>query len=329
MENKIDLKQENSPKLISSLTEGFNIVANRIYLILFPLLLDTFLWLGPHLRIKSLLEPQILGLLSEIPELNNPDIVEMAKWSKELWGILLNHFNLISLVRVFPIGIPSLMAGISPIETPFGTPSLYEINSFFQVVLIWGLFSAIGIVLGSLYFDAISRATDEKTAAFSFPEAVESTLQILIFTLLCFLFILLFSIPTILLITVLSLISSALGQIALLLIFILIVWFVMPMIFSPHGVFVDHQTIYSSISTSIRLVRNYLPGTGMFILTALLLYQGLNLLWETAPDSSWMSLVGIFGHAFISTGLIASSFVYYRKGIAWMESKQHQAAVQP
>ncbi len=329
MENTNKINPENVPGLIASITEGFNIVASRIYLILFPLLLDIFLWLGPHLRVKNLFQPLIIDLISEMPEIATPEIVEMSKWSKELWEIILDHFNLISLVRAFPIGIPSLMAGLSPISTPFGTPSLFEIGSFFQVVIIWGAFTAIGIVLGSLYFDAISRATSETGKDFSISAAMESILQILVFTLLFFLFLLLFSIPTLLLITVLSLISSALGQIALLFIFILIIWFVMPLVFSPHGVFVGHQPIYSSISTSIRLVRNFLPGTGMFVLTAILLYQGLNLLWETAPDTSWMSLIGIFGHAFISTGLIASSFVYYRKGIAWMESKQRQAAVQP
>jgi hypothetical protein len=329
MENLSKTNPEYPPRLIGSLTEGINIVANHIYLILFPLLLDTFLWLGPHLRVKNLLAPQINILLNEMPELATPEIADMAKWSKELWDILLNHFNLISLLRAFPIGIPSLMAGISPIETPFGTPSLLEINSFLQVMFIWGAFTALGIVLGSLYFDAISRATDDNDTNFSSTEAMGKIVQILIFSVISFLFILLFSIPTILLITVLSLISPVLGQIALLFIFILVIWFIMPLVFSPHGVFVGRQPIYASITTSIRLVRNFLPGTGMFILTAILLYQGLNLLWETAPDSSWMSMVGILGHAFISTGLIASSFVYYRKGIAWMESKQRQAAVQP
>jgi hypothetical protein len=41
-----------------------------------------------------------------------------------------------------------------------------------------------------------------------------------------------------------------------------------------------------------------------------------------------MSFVGIFGHAFISTGLIAASFVYYRNGITWMESKMQQTATE-
>jgi hypothetical protein len=328
MENSTDANSTNPPRLIASITDGFNIVANRIYLILFPLLLDTFLWLGPHLRIKHLLEPIIVDMPTEIPEMATPEIIEFTKWSKELWGILLEHFNLVSSVNVFPVGIPSLMAGLSPIKTPFGTPYLFEIGSFLQVFLLWGLLSVVGIILGSLYFDAISRATGENSSIFSVSQASTSILQIFVFTLLCFLFILLFSIPILLVILLLSVISAALGQIALICITLLAIWLIMPLVFSPHGVFVNHEPIYTSISTSIRLVRNYLPGTGMFILTALLLYQGLNLLWETAPDSSWMSFVGILGHAFISTGLIASSFVYYRKGITWMESRQHPTAVQ-
>jgi len=328
METISNSSSENPPKLIASITEGFNIIASRIYLILFPLLLDTFLWLGPHFRVKNLFQPLVYHLLTDMPELANPELADMSKWSKELWDILLSHFNLISLLRVFPIGIPSLMAGLSPIETPYGSASLFEIGSVFQVMLVWIFFTAIGIVLGCLYFDAISRATGKELSEFSISEIANSLSQIVIFTIIFFVMVLLFLFPTLVLITLLSLISTALGQIALLFIFILAIWFIMPLVFSPHGVFVGHESISTSVTTSIRLVRNFLPGTGMFILTGLLLYQGLNLLWETAPDTSWMTMVGIFGHAFISTGLIASSFVYYRKGIAWMESKLRQAAVQ-
>ncbi len=328
MENQLPSTQENAPRLIASLTEGFNTVANHIYLILFPLLLDTFLWLGPHIRVKNLLQPLITEITSQMPELATPEIMEVANWSKEIWDIILNHFNLISLVRVYPIGIPSLMAGLSPIETPYGTPSFYESTNAVQVVVLWLAFSLFGIILGSLYFEAISRSTDNQETQFSLTYAINDFWQILLFTMLFFVFLVLFSFPVMIIVALLSLISAALGEIILLFIFVVLLWFIMPLVFAPHGVFVEHKSITSSISNSIKLVRNYLPGTGMFILTALLLYQGLNLLWETAPDSSWMSLVGIFGHAFISTGLIASSFVYYRKGMAWMGSKQHHTAVQ-
>jgi hypothetical protein len=31
-------------------------------------------------------------------------------------------------------------------------------------------------------------------------------------------------------------------------------------------------------------------------------------------------LVGIAGHAFITTGLLAASFIYYRNGLAYIQS---------
>jgi len=60
-----------------------------------------------------------------------------------------------------------------------------------------------------------------------------------------------------------------------------------------------------------------MTGTGMFLLAAILIAQGLDLLWIAAPTDSWLTLVGITGHAFIYTALIASSFIYYQKSSEW------------
>ncbi|NLD99325.1 MAG: hypothetical protein GX640_05575 [Fibrobacter sp.] len=323
MENNQESIHITPPGLISSISEGFNIVANNIHLILLPLTLDVFLWLGPHLRIKSFLRPFIFQVLSDAPKMSTPELGEMSKWSGEIWDFFLEHFNLISLVRAYPLGVPSLMANLAPIDTPLGPASLIEITNFFQVGILWISFTLFGILLGSFFFETLSRATDENVSHFSFRLTVENAIQVFLFTLIFFILLFFFLFPTLLLILFLSFISPALGQIAFILIGIILIWFIMPLVFSIHGVFVDHQPLYNSIGTSIRLVRNYLPGTGMFILMTILLYQGLNLLWETAPATSWMSIAGIFGHAFISTGLISASFVYYRKGLSWMKSKLH------
>jgi hypothetical protein len=45
----------------------------------------------------------------------------------------------------------------------------------------------------------------------------------------------------------------------------------------------------------------------------------LNFLWNTPSLASWWMLVGITGHAFISTALLASSFVYYRDINVWLK----------
>ena len=45
------------PNMIASLREGFDAVANKIVIILIPIAFDLLLWLGPHLQIKTILEP--------------------------------------------------------------------------------------------------------------------------------------------------------------------------------------------------------------------------------------------------------------------------------
>lgn len=63
------------------------------------------------------------------------------------------------------------------------------------------------------------------------------------------------------------------------------------------------------------------------MLTVLFVSRIMDMLWRTAPETSWMALVGIFGHAFINTSLIAASFVYYLSGMRWMEHQVQNFAM--
>jgi hypothetical protein len=58
----------------------------------------------------------------------------------------------------------------------------------------------------------------------------------------------------------------------------------------------------------------------MFVLSVFLLSRGLSYLWLIPGGDSWMMLVGILGHAFISTTLLAASFVYYRDMNDWLQN---------
>jgi hypothetical protein len=51
-----------------------------------------------------------------------------------------------------------------------------------------------------------------------------------------------------------------------------------------------------------------------------ILSQGLTYLWSVPPSDSWMTLVGIAGHAFITTAVLAASFVYYRDMNVWLQT---------
>jgi hypothetical protein len=93
----------------------------------------------------------------------------------------------------------------------------------------------------------------------------------------------------------------------------ILLWLLLPIVFSPHGIFVSYQHMFHSFLNGFRLAHSSPSKTSLFILMAFVISQGMDVLWQTPPEDSWLSLVGIFGHAFISTGLLAASFVYYKQ----------------
>jgi hypothetical protein len=116
------------------------------------------------------------------------------------------------------------------------------------------------------------------------------------------------------------LLSPPLASGVLLLALFFSVWLIVPLFFTQHGILVRKQNAFYSIFTSLRMARFTLPTSALFVLSVLLLTIGLNSLWMVPTGDSWMLLVGIAGHAFITTALLAASFVYYRDMNAWLQT---------
>jgi len=126
-------------------------------------------------------------------------------------------------------------------------------------------------------------------------------------------------VPILLIITALTFISPALASGALFVMLLLSFWLIVPVYFTPHGIFIRKQNALYSIYTSLRMARFTLPTSGMFVFGVFLLSTGLNYLWSVPDSNSWMMLIGIAGHAFISTALLAASFAYYRDMNIWLQ----------
>jgi hypothetical protein len=127
-------------------------------------------------------------------------------------------------------------------------------------------------------------------------------------------------VPITLVIWVLAVLNPMLASGAVFVILLLSFWAIVPLYFTPYGIFVRRQNAFYSIFTSLRMARFTLPTSGLFVVCVLLLSTGLNYLWSVPPDDSWMKLVGIGGHAFIATALLAASFVYYRDMNVWLQT---------
>lgn len=312
------------PRLLSSFIEGFNIVASNVWLILPPFLLDLFLWLGPRLSLKNILMPLIERISSELYLSTAPteDVVAAVKATREIWEQVAAKSNLLGVLRSFPVGIPSLISSMGDVANPIITPFVQNLDDSALAIGLAILLTIIGICLGSFYFEMITGVVVAGDKRFELKNVFKTTLRVLSLCLMFYAIILGAGIPAMIVIGLISLVNVSFGQIVMLVVGLLVLWLVMPMVFSVHGLFVLREKVLASVMTSIRLVRFFLPTTGLFILTALLVDKGLNLLWSSAPEGSWLILVSVFGHAFISTALFCSSFVYYQGGLRWMKSRQ-------
>ncbi|MCD6576717.1 MAG: hypothetical protein J7K66_01730 [Anaerolineaceae bacterium] len=312
--------KHDPPRMISSIVEGFNAVAGHIYIILFPMCLDLFFWLGPVVRVKNYFLPLVVEAARVSSAAYGEQTAGLVENTREVWSQLLDQFNLLFSLRTFPVGIPSLMISYINNRTPLGNPLVIELESG-NMILIWFLvFLVTGLFLGSVYFALVAKTAEGNGRPLYFNEILKQTWQVLFLSLILIAGFALLALPVSCLLSSVMLAVPSLGAFPFFLIGIVAVWALLPLGFSPHGIFSGSLKATKSIAASVRFVRRLMSGTGMFFTLLILIGYGLDVLWATPETDNWMLLVGIIGHAFISTGLLAASFIYYNEGIKWLEN---------
>jgi hypothetical protein len=322
----IDLNEVPAPpRLIPALVAGFDAITTHILVILFPISVDILIWFAPHLRIKFLVE-NFIGEMSALSAIEGAELSEMIGVGQEAWLQVAEQFNLATAIRSYPVGIPSLMASSMPVDTPLGIPEMVEIRSFGAVFVISILFIGLGLIIGTLYYLIIVHIALSGKLLWEdvFRKLVRSSLHVFLVALSWLFFFIVISIPVSCLLSLAGLIGFSLGPIGFLLYGGFMIWLIFPLIFSAHGIFVKDLSAWHSIRLGVQITNATLPTTALFFLSAFILSQGLNLLWRIPPTDSWLTLLGIAGHAFVVSGLLAASFIYFRDADRWVTSLRKQ-----
>jgi hypothetical protein len=305
------------PGVIGSLRAGFDAVSSHVVLILLPLVLDVFLWFGPRLSVGNVyrsLIPAWVDLNNRLgfPTLDVPALTDQID--------LLGRINFLNGIRTLPIGISSLLAGhlpdSLPMQTPLGVQGVLQVPSV-SAMLGWiFMLTLAGWIGGGLYFRWVSGATlGERDAGISPMQAVVQTMFLSLIWLFGSIFLLA---PILLVVLFLMFVSPVLANGVVLVLLIVSFWLIVPLFFTPHGIFVQRQNALLSVLNSLKMARFTLPASSMFVFAVFVLSTGMNYLWSVPASGSWMLLVGIAGHAFITTALLSASFVYYYDMNAWL-----------
>ncbi|NCP87254.1 hypothetical protein GW781_05660 [bacterium] len=299
------------PGVIPALTAGFNAVAAQVGVILLPIGFDIFLWLGPRVTITRLMAP----VLKDMQTLSTD--AGQAIVDPQILADFWQNFNLFNLARTFPLGVFSLMSNNLASQSPLGMRTSWEASSPLIAIGIWLALTLLGWLLGSLYFASVAHVAVPGNAPVTFSRAA---LHGMLFSSLWAAMALIVGIPFIFFLGVLTLINPTVTLLVILFFLFIAASLFPPIYFSSYGIFSDGQNVLRSLWSGVRLTRYGMPAITLFTLVTLVISQGLDFLWRIPPANSGLTLVGIFGHAFISTGLLAASFIYYHEMNAWIES---------
>jgi hypothetical protein len=319
------------PPLFRTLVAGFDTITNHIFLILFPIGLDLLIWLSPRLKFSLLIQKWVGEVVNQsLSVAPDAESAQMILSAQELWNLAGEQFNLWVFLRSYPVGIPSLMTSILPQTAPIGTPVDIEVGSLITLVALALVLTLVGLVIGTLFYQfvaaaAVSESLDWQRILVQWPW---SSLQVILLALVWFGLFLGISIPASCVITFSMLGSAVIGQCATLIYGGVLLWLIFPLLFSAHGIFVNRKKVWPSIKKGIHITRMTLPTTSLFFLSVFLLSQGLAMLWRVPPENSWLMILGLAGHAFVTTGLLSASFKYYRDTDIWINSLQEQSSTE-
>ncbi|MEW5987182.1 MAG: hypothetical protein AB1791_11150 [Chloroflexota bacterium] len=291
------------PGVVASIVAGLELTTSHLWLILLPVLLDLFLWLGPRLSAGRLVEQQM----------NLPGMREALGPLADQMVQLAPHMNLFTALSLPLIGVPAVMSGPSPALTPVQT-QVVEITTVNQWLLLFVGLSLAGLLLTAAYFSLLARTVrDGRASLGEFWASLGPTWLRLLGLAVAYLFcLLLVYLPLLPVAAVMSLFNRNLFGAVLLGGVFMLVWVTIYLSFSLPAVLLGGRPVGPALLESIRLVRQYtLPAVSLLFLVVAL-GGALNWLWRLVDNGSWLTLASILGHGFISTALAAAVFIFYR-----------------
>jgi hypothetical protein len=326
--------------VLAALVAGFESVASKPVLILPILALDLILWLGPRLGITTLIPEGIAWL--GLPAASDPLLVEEIRVIEQVLAVFRERYNILSALSVFPAGmpfnmliasgslpagLPSLMAGRFPAVTPLGAPIVHLIGNPLAAAAIWLGVTIVGLGLGTSYHRLLAWQT---MPGVELGPGWKSWWRMLILYALAYCGGMVILTVSALIASFASLFIPLLGALILFAGMSALFWTAVYFAFTAHGIVGYQFGVIEAILESVHIVRANLLSTVGFLFSAFAITWFTTLeIWTLPGDASWYNLLAFIGFAFISTTLLAASYVFYKERRIWFAELRASLVMKP
>jgi len=323
-------------RIIETLSAGFEVIARRPWIILLPILLDLFYWLGPQISLQPLVERGLEGMLS-LAQPDNPAWAEAWELWQEmdverLWRDFGQRFNLFTVVSSLNVlsflsmgllDLPSLIASNGLLgDVPAGSGRVIQIASGWPLLGALVVLVLVGLLVAVIYHGLIAQQVREEQINLRYLGRRLGRYWLHVIILACAIALVLAMIagPLVIVLLIAGALSPFLVQMLTLLGSTLAFWFALYIMFIPHGILLGEEPPLRAWWTSMNIVHKNFWVVLILLILIRLIRTGLGLVWPIFTGSIPGMLFAIVANAFVSAGLAAAGLVFFRDCYAdWRE----------
>ena len=313
MQHRNALKTTRQPSLIDVVTEGFAAANRRAWVLLIPIALDLFLWLGPRLGIAP--------LIAQVRQLN-PTTWDQAfeslgtEASAQIAAFDLRYLWLLNPVQ-------SLLPLTDVPAAPWSSATV-QLGSWAGMLGVVLLINVVALVFAALYL--LPLAQQIKPVSQRGARSIGRTL--LAFGGVAALVLGALFAASILALVLIGLLSLVVQPLAMFVLFVwltVVVWWVFVTSWAFDAVVLDGVGPVRAVWNSFLLVQRALWGAINLWLLTTLIGWGFVVIWQALANTGSIGLLlAIVGSAYITTGLAAAHLVFYRNRTAQPNTAQRR-----
>jgi hypothetical protein len=320
MQPPLTARREAPPTgVIETLSAGYAALNRQLWVLLLPVLLNVFLWLGPHVSFAPLVDPAVTDATEWTRQVafgprrvvRNPDVLSQLEQSRQQLIAGTDDVNGLSALAWGPLALPSVQT-----LPRSGTDEPAFVTAWLDGVILLGACVALGLILGGWFYGGLAMASSGASggpaaAGRNVLRAVRNVLGLVAVQIGAAI---LLGVPVVLLIGFTALVSPPIAILGGVLLLIGLLFAAVHLFFAVDAIFVSNAGPLAAIQRSVVLVRRHLwPSVALFVLTWLIL-AGMGRVWDamaSSLQSPYGVVLGILGNAYIASGLIAAGMVFY------------------
>jgi len=297
--------------VIDTLSAGYNLVNQRLWLILVPVLLDLLLWLGPRLSVAPLLM-EMVRFIPPATEMG-PDYAEALEQARQAMLQMAQEFNLLGLLAAGFLGVPSLM-GVTSLSASFSGHVVFMLYDWLAVFLLAIALTIASVWLGAIYLVPLAQVVREGRVML--PALVRQCWitgwRLLLYVTFLLAIMAFWGAPLSLVIGIIMAFNPDLATFFVGLLWIAILWVAFYLFFVVQSVTVGQTGVLRSLWNSLNVVRWNLGSALGLVILVNLVQRGMPIVWRWLAQEPWGVPLGIVGNAYIGTGLTAATMIFYR-----------------